>query len=322
MKLNWKPFTLNLKTTFRIAHGASDKRENVIVYLDEGIGEAAVVPYYGYSQDDIFKYLARLEPGNWDPYLINSILKSLPNGPQAARAAVDIALHDVWGKRIGVPLYQLLGLDPIGIPQTSLTIGMDDPEIMANRAREENWPIYKIKLGSSDDESIVSAIRKASPAQLRVDANSGWSREKAMALIPRLSEYGVEMVEQPLPVGDIEGLRRLREQKLGTMIFADESIITARDIAAHAGAVDGVVIKIMKSGGIGEALRSIHVARSLDMQVMIICMVESTIGVTAAAHLAPIGDYVDLYGPLLIQNEAFGDKSYLNYKLLLKKQRL
>ena len=97
MKLNWKPFTLNLKTTFRIAHGASDKRENVIVYLDEGIGEAAVVPYYGYSQDDIFKYLARLEPGNWNPYLFYSILKSLPAGPQAARAAVDIALHDVWG---------------------------------------------------------------------------------------------------------------------------------------------------------------------------------------------------------------------------------
>jgi L-alanine-DL-glutamate epimerase-like enolase superfamily enzyme len=138
MELKWQPLNLNLKTTFRIAHGATENRENVIVYLDEGLGEAAVVPYYGYSQEDIFKYLARLEPANWDPYQFYSIIKNLPDGPPAARAAVDIALHDVWGKRIGLPLYKLLGLDPIEIPQTSFTIGMDVPEIMANRAREEN----------------------------------------------------------------------------------------------------------------------------------------------------------------------------------------
>ena len=235
----------------------------------------------------------------------------------AARAAVDIALHDLWGRQLGRPLYQLFGLNPQRIPPTSFTIAIDEPELMAERARQANLPVIKIKLGSNIDEAIVSAIRQATAARLRVDANAGWSRDQAAELMPRLAQYGLELFEQPLPVGDIEGLRWLRSQNFGAPIFADESIKSASDVAAHAGAVDGVVIKLMKTGGIREALRAIHTAHSLGMQVMIGCMVESSVGVTAAAHLAPLCDYVDLDGPLLIRNDPYQGVTYNGAQILL-----
>ena len=189
--------------------------------------------------------------------------------------------------------------------------------MMAERAHASNMPIIKIKVGSSDDEAIVSAIRSACPAKLRVDANAGWNREQATRLIPRLAQYDLEFIEQPLPVGDIEGLRQLRAQKLGLPIFADESIRSARDVAAHAGAVDGVVIKLMKSCGIREALRAIHTAHALDMQVMLGCMVETSIGVTAAAQIASLCEYADLDGPLLIQNDPYQGVTYQGANLII-----
>jgi L-alanine-DL-glutamate epimerase-like enolase superfamily enzyme len=150
-----------------------------------------------------------------------------------------------------------------------------------------------------------------------VDANAGWSFEEAVYNIPRLAEYGLELVEQPLPAGDIEGLRRLRSMNLGAPIFADEPVKTARDVAAHAGAVDGVVIKLMKTGGIREALRAIHTAHAHDMQVMLSCMVESSVGVTAAAHLAPLCELADLDGPLLIRNDPYTGVRYEGARLVL-----
>jgi L-Ala-D/L-Glu epimerase / N-acetyl-D-glutamate racemase len=310
-----EPITLNLRTTFRIAHGASDQRHNVIVHLAEGLGEAAGVPYLGETQAGIMAYLGQLpEPLGADVFQLEAILANLPTGSQAARAAVDMALHDLWGKRLGQPLYRLLGLDPGGIPPTSLTIAIDDPARMAEQARQSGSSHLKIKLGSPDDEAIVAAIRGATAARLRVDANAGWTRDQAARLIPRLAQYGLELVEQPLPAGDVEGLRwlgrELRAQGVDLPIFADESVRTARDVAAHAGAVDGVVIKLMKTGGIREALRAIHTARALDMRVMISCMVETSLGVTAAAHLAPLCDYVDLDGPLLILDDPFDGLRY------------
>ncbi len=311
MKLTWEDLTLDLRTTFRIAHGADDQRHNVLARLDEGLGEAAAVAYHGETQPGIMEYLARAanQLGD-DPFLIEDILNRLPPGSQAARAAIDLALHDLWGKRLDQPLYRLFGLDPTKIPLTSFTIAMDAPNVMAQRAREANLPIIKIKVGGADDEAMVAAIRNATPAKLRVDANAGWTRAQAATLIPRLVQYGVEFIEQPLPVGDLEGLRWLRAQKFGMPIFADESIKTARDVAAHAGAVDGVVIKLMKTGGIRQALRAIHTARALDLQIMIGCMVESSVGVTAAAQIAPLCDYADLDGPLLIKNDRFEGVRY------------
>lgn len=318
MQLSWEPVTLNLKTTFRIAHGASDHRYNVIAYLDEGMGEGAAVAYHNETQQGIMDYLASARDTLGDDlYRLEDVLAALPPGSQAARAAIDIALHDLWGKRLGQPLYRLLGLDPLRLPQTSFTIAMDEPEVMAQRAQASGLPIIKIKLGSPDDEAIVRAIRSTTAAKLRVDANAGWTREQAASLIPRLAQYDLEFVEQPLPKGDIDGLRWLRAQKLGAPIFADESIKTAKDVAAHAGAVDGVVIKLMKSGGIREAIRAIHVARALEMQVMIGCMIETSIGVTAAAHIAPLCDYADLDGPLLIGNDPYSGVRYEGANMVL-----
>lgn len=318
MKLTWEPITLNLRTTFRIAHGASDQRHNVIAHLDEGLGEGAAVAYHGETQQGIMAYLARAADflGD-DPWQIQEILDALPPGSQAARAAIDIALHDLWGRRLGQPLYRLFGLNPRRAPETSFTIAMDSPEAMARRAAESGLPIVKVKLGGQDDEAMVRAIRAATSARLRVDANAGWTRDQAAALIPRLAQYDVEMVEQPAPVGDIEGLRSLRQQRLGLPIFADENIKTARDVAAHAGAVDGVVIKLMKSGGIREAMRAIAVARALDMRVMLGCMIETAVGVTAAAHLAPLCDYADLDGPLLIRDDPYVGVRYEGARLIV-----
>jgi len=320
MNLSGETVTLNLKTTFRIAHGASDQRHNVIVHLTDGvetgIGEAAAVSYHGETPAAIMDYLAGVRLGD-DPLTLEANCQALPPGSAAARAAVDMALHDLWGQRLGQPLYRLLGLDPAAIPPTSFTIAMDSPREMARRAGEAQLPIIKIKVGGDEDEAVVRAIREATDARLRVDANGGWTREEAAALIPRLAAYGLELVEQPLPAGDIEGLRWLRNQSLGVPILADEPIKSARDVIAHAGAVDGVVIKLAKSGGICPALQAIAAARALDMQIMIGCMVETSVAVTAAAHLAPLCDYADLDGPLLIANDPYRGVTYAGATLLL-----
>ena len=318
MKLSTETYTLQLRTTFRIAHGADDQRYTVFAHLEEGLGEGAAVSYHGESQQGILQALDGMSGSlGEDPLLIEEILDRLHSPSQAALAAADIALHDLWGKRLGQPLYRLFGLNPEKIPLTSFTIAMDEPAKMAERAAESRLPIIKIKLGSPDDEAIVAAIRQVTSARLRLDANAGWTREQAITLIPRLAQYGIEFVEQPLPKGDIEGLRWLGSQKLGAPIFADESVKTARDVAALAGAVDGVVIKLMKTGGLREARRAIAVARSLDMQVMLGCMIESSVAVTAAAHLAPLCDYVDLDGPLLIKNDPYDGVTYDGAQLRL-----
>ena len=321
MKLSWEPITLDLKTPFRIAHGTSHQRYNVLVRLDEGVGEAPAVVYYGETQEVILEYLSRVPDLGNDPFDLDAVLSRLPSGSRAARAAIDIALHDLWGKRLGQPLHRLFGLNPEALPLTSFTIAIDEPSEMARRAKESGYPILKVKLGGGRDEEIVSAIRQATDATLRVDANAGWSREEAARLIPRLAEQGLELVEQPLAAEDIEGLRwlckRMKDEGVKVPIFADESVRTSRDVARLAGAVDGVVIKLMKTKGIREALRAIHTARALDLQVMLSCMVETSVGVTAAAHLAPLCDYVDLDGPLLIKNDPYQGLHYQGARLIL-----
>ncbi|MCC7119816.1 MAG: dipeptide epimerase [Anaerolineales bacterium] len=309
MKLHWEPISLELKTTFRVAHGASDQRHNVLVYLEDGVGEAAAVPYYGETQAGIIEYLKAVPDLGDDLFDLDAVLAKRPSGSRAARSAIDEALHDLWGKKLGQPLYKLLGLNPKRLPLTSFTIGLDEPEAMARQAAAANHPILKIKLGSENDEAIIQAVREATNSKLRVDANAGWTREQALHIIPRLQEYDLEFIEQPLAVDDVDGYFWLKEklklQKIATPIFADETARNSRDVVKLAGAVDGVVVKTMKSEGLREALRMIHTARAHDMQIMLSCMVESSVGVTAAAHLAPLCDYADLDGPLLIKNDPY-----------------
>ena len=318
MKLSCKPLTLNLKTTFRVAHGATDQRHNVMVTIEHdgqtGYGEAAAVPYYKDTQESLTAYLNALPPLGDSPFAVESILNSLPDGSHAQQAGVDIALHDLWGKTIGQPLYRLFGLDSLSLPQTDYTISIDSPTEMARNARECGYPLLKLKLDAAEPEACVAAVRKATNARLRVDANTSWTLPQALEVIPRLVQYDIEFVEQPLPPGDVESFRslhdKLRRMGVSMPIFADESVKTSRDVAAYAGAIDGVVVKVMKAGGLSEALRVIHTARAHGIQVMLSCMVESSIGVTAAAQLAPLCDYLDLDGPLLIANDPFTGLRY------------
>ncbi len=321
MKLHWEPITLDLKTTFRVAHGASDQRHNVLVFLDDGVGEAAAVPYYGETQEGIIEYLKSVPELGDDPFDMDNVLARRPAGSRAARSAIDETLHDLWGKKLGQPLYKIFGLNPNRLPLTSFTIGMDKREIMAEQAKTSGHPVLKIKLGSENDEAVVKAIREMTNAKLRVDANAGWTREHALQIIPRLAEYDLEFIEQPLAVGDVEGYfwlkEKLRALQIKISIFADETAKNSHDVVKLAGAVDGVVVKTMKSEGIRESLRMIHTARAHEMQIMLSCMVESSVGVTAAAHLAPLCDYADLDGPLLIKNDPYTGLKYDGAKMSL-----
>ncbi len=320
MKLTWEPLTLDLHVPFRVAHGASRQRFNLLIHLDEGVGEAPAVPYYGETPEGIITYLKSV-PDLGDGMDLEAALARRPPGSLAARAALDGALHDLWGHRLGQPLYRLWGLNPEKIPPTSFTIGLDEPSVMAAQARSSGHPILKIKLGGPQDEQVLRAVREATTAVLRVDVNAGWSREQALLLLPLAQELGVELIEQPLAIEDFEGYLWLQQKKqalgLSIPIFADESVQNSRDVVRWAPVLDGVVVKTMKCGGLREALRTIHTARAFDLRVMLSCMVESSVGVTAAAHLAPLCDFVDLDGPLLITNDPFEGLKYEGARLRL-----
>ncbi len=308
-----EPLTLELRQPFHIAHGTSDRRHNVLLQLHGGLGEAAAVTYLGETRAGIQAYFDSVDFDAFgDARHVRDNVRRLPEGSPAARAAIDMALHDAWGKALNQPLYRLFGLDPRRIPETSLTIALESPSVMAERARSADTPLLKIKLGSGDeDEARLIAVRAATSKRLRVDANAGWSLERALYLLPLLADHGVELVEQPLPVGDLEGLRTLSALPRRPALFVDESIRSSRDIAVHAGLVEGVVIKLAKSGGLLAARDQIAVAHALGLQVMLGCMIESTLAVTAAAHLAPLVEHIDLDGPLLIANDPFDGVRYL-----------
>ncbi len=323
MRITTEPFDLHLRTTFTIATSSTNVRHNLLVRVDEGLGEAPIVPHYHETPQGVMDYIAQVAPllGD-DPFQLEDILARLrpahTGGPTSAAgyAAIDVALHDLIGKRMGVPLYKLFGLNPARVPETSFTIAIDQPEVMAARAQESGLPILKVKVGAGDDVASVRAIRGATSARLRLDANEGWTREQAATLIPQLAECDIEFIEQPLVREDWEGLRWLKA-RVSVPIFADESAQTERDLPKLAGAIDGVVVKLMKTGGLRGALKTIAVARALDLKVMLSCMVESSVGVTAAAHIAPLADYVDLDGPLLIANDPFVGLRYEGARIFL-----
>lgn len=318
MRLSIEPCSLHLRQPFNIAHGVSLSRENVLVHLDAGTGEAAAVPYLGESREAIIAYLQGLELGNTDdPSALEDIISGLPVGSSAARAAIDMALHDAFGQQLGQPLYRLLGLNPERLPPTSFTIPIATPEQMAQQARASNMPILKLKLGTDQDGPRLDAIASVTRATLRADANAGWTLERARAMLPALAERGVELIEQPLPAGDLDGLRALGRLASRPPIFADEGIRSSADIVRHAGLVEGVVIKLAKSGGIRGALRDIAIARALGLEVLLSCMIESSVAVTAAAHIAPLCQKLDLDGPLLIEGDPYRGVTYAGATLHL-----
>jgi len=307
-------FALATRHPFVIARGGGDDHRVVWVRLQdgdgvEGWGEADPARFYGETADTVLSVLQQLQAYlPWDPFDLEAAEAAFARvAPKAgaARAALSAALHDLVGKRLGVPLWRLWGLDATRAPRSSFTIGLDTAERMRQKIAEAaTYPILKIKLGTERDEGILQAVRDATDKPIRVDANAGWTRERALEMLPVLKAYGVEFLEQPLPPDDLEGLAAVRRRGV-LPVIADESCLVAGDVPRLAGAVDGINIKLAKCGSLREALRMIATARAHGMLVMVGCMIESSLGITAAAHLTPLVDAADLDGAALTVNDPF-----------------
>ena len=239
-------------------------------------------------------------------------------GEWAAKAAIDIALMDWVGQKLGIPLYSYFGLDPKDAPVTTFSIGIDTPEITKQKTREaEAYPVLKVKVGLDTDEATIEAIRCVTKKPLRVDANEGWkNKEEAVRKINWLEKMGVEFIEQPMPAEMLEETRWVRS-KVHIPVIADEACQHATDIPKLAEAYDGVNVKLDKSGGMLEGYRMIEIAKALGMKTMLGCMISSSVTVTAAAHLSPLVDYADLDGNLLISNDPYRGVRVEDGKLIL-----
>jgi L-Ala-D/L-Glu epimerase / N-acetyl-D-glutamate racemase len=274
-----------------------------------GRGEAAPVYYRGESVDSAADFLttAALPLVGDDPFALEAIEERLEDvdGEAAGKAVLDAALHDWIGKRLGVPLWRLLGLSPEA-PPTSYTIGIDSLDGTRDRVRRaREFRALKIKVGGAEDLARLEAVCEESDAPLRVDANEGWTLESARELMPELIRLGVELVEQPFPADDLDSFRALRDLTPRLPVIVDEGCQDLRDVAPAAAYADGINVKLAKSGGVREAVRMIHAARALDLRVMLGCMVESQLGVAPAAAIASLADWVDLDGHLLLADEPF-----------------
>jgi L-Ala-D/L-Glu epimerase len=312
--LNPRVVELPLRHAWTIARGTSTSKRNVIVELPSGehvgLGEAAPNVRYQESAETVLEALRTLTPvalgrdPRWFRDISEALQEALP-GNGAAKAAVDIALHDLAGKALGVPLYRMFGVDPARMPITSFSIGIDDPETLARKVREaEPYPVLKVKLGAERVREVFGAVRAATDKVVRVDANEAWRPEEALKHIEWLATQGVELVEQPLPAVDVEGAKWLRARSPLPLV-ADEALIHASDVPKLAEGYHGINVKLQKAGGIRESLRIIDVARACGLKVMIGCMVETSVGIAAAAHLGPLADWLDLDGNLLISEDPF-----------------
>jgi L-alanine-DL-glutamate epimerase-like enolase superfamily enzyme len=305
---------LRTKHPFIIARGGqSDYRTAWIRLTDqdghEGWGEAAPSKFYGETADSVATALAFYGSAlPADPFNIEDAERrweTMLRGNAAARAGLSAALHDLVGKRLGVPVYRLWGLDPCMAPKSTFTIGLDSPDRIKTKIREaEQFPILKVKLGTDRDVEILRTIREETDKEIRVDANCGWTVKGAIRMLPVLDEFGVTVLEQPLPPEDLEGLAVITAQA-DIPVIADESCKTVADIPPLVGKVDGINIKLAKCGGLREALRMVAVARAHGLMVMVGCMIESSLGITAAAHFTPLVDIVDLDGAALLANDPF-----------------
>ncbi len=317
MKLTWETFTIRAKHPFKISRSVKQTVERVWVRVTadglEGWGEAAPSRYYGETAATVVSALEQMQPvieGAGDPDRLETLERDLEaairhNG--SARAAVSAALHDLVGKNAGLPLWKLWGLDPAEAPLSSFTIGLDEPDVVRQKVVEAaEYPILKVKLGTDRDEEILSTICDAASPDtvIRVDANAAWTAREAIDRIAMLADYGVEFVEQPLQPVDREGYRFLHGRS-ALPIIADESCIDAASIQGLVGLVDGINIKLSKCGGPREALRMIHAARACGLSVMMGCMLESSLGISPAAHLASLLDYADLDGAALLAEDPF-----------------
>jgi L-alanine-DL-glutamate epimerase-like enolase superfamily enzyme len=309
----------NVRTThpFAIARGTTSEHRLLRVKITdddgvEGWGEAAPNRFYGETLDTALGALERLKPvvEAMNPWMLEDAELEMNRAIRfngSVKSAISAALHDLAGKRLGVPVYRLWGLDPAKAPLSSFTIAIaaSDAELRERVAQAGEYPVLKVKLGTDHDEAIIRTVRDAAPDKvLRVDANAAWTAKQALRMIDVLVECGVEYVEQPLPAHDLEGTRFVRERSV-LPVICDESCVVATDIPKLVGVADGINLKLSKCGGLREALKMIATARSHGMLVMAGCMIETSLGITAAAHLAPLLDYADFDGAALLADDPY-----------------
>jgi L-Ala-D/L-Glu epimerase len=308
------------KRTFAIARSSSDTFERVVLTLEEGSitgrGEAAGTAYYGQDAASAADALERIRIQ--DPWDIEGTLKENGFLPPAALAALDSALHDLAAKSLGVPVYRLLGLGR-SEPTSAYTLGIADPETTIREAKRLcGFPILKMKVGGKGDIETVRAVSEVSDAALWVDANEAFSPEEAPEVVRELAGFGVRMIEQPVPASaGPEALRGATEAAKPLPVIVDEGAVTAKDVPRLAGYASGVNIKLAKCGGIRGALQMIHTARALDMLVMLGCMVETSLGIAAAAQISGLVDFVDLDGAMLLADDPFTGLGYENGRIFL-----
>jgi L-alanine-DL-glutamate epimerase-like enolase superfamily enzyme len=329
LKLVVEQATITTRHPFIIARGSTNGYQRAWVRLvdDDGVegwGEADPSSFYGETLETVLaafgKLAAHLPRDPFDLEAAEARWEHVVPKNGAARAALSAALHDLVGKRLGQPLWRLWGLDARKAPLSSFTIGLDSTEKMQAKVGEaEAYPILKIKLGTDRDEEILKTIRGATDKPLRVDANAGWSVARAKQMIPMLKECGVEFLEQPLEPDDLEGLADVRRVAAAHQlpVVVDESCLVAADIPRLAGRVDGINIKLAKCGSLREALRMIATARAHDMLVMVGCMIETSLGITAAAHFTPLVDAADLDGAALTVDDPFAGATIDNGQIRL-----
>ena len=315
MKLSWTPYDLQLKHVFTIS-GFSRKTTPVVLTKIEydglvGYGEASLPPYLGETQASVIEFLRKVNLSSFsDPTHLEDILyyvDHITENNTAAKASVDIAMHDLVGKMIGAPWHKIWGLDKYAVPDTTFTIGIDTDEEVRNKTREVlgDFNILKIKVGGEHDKRMIEAIRSVTDLPMAVDVNQGWKdRLEALDMIHWLKEKGIVMIEQPMPKYDFDNIAWLTERS-PLPIFADESLQRLRDIEKMKGVFSGINIKLMKCTGMREAWKMRNLAESLGMKVMIGCMTETSCAISAASHLSSGLDFADLDGALLIANDCF-----------------
>ena len=326
MTFQFRPYELHLKHVFTLASGS---RRTTPVMLTEiryenmvGYGEASMPPYLGESHETAGAFLSKVDLSRFEtPFLVEEILTyvdSIAPGNYAAKASVDIALHDLVGKLMNQPWYRIWGLNPQSTPDTSFTIGIDKPEVVKEKTREAlPYRILKVKLGQGNDKEMIQSVRSETDKPICVDVNQGWTdRNLALEMTHWLKEQGVVFVEQPMSKDAVDDIAWLTSNS-PLPVIADEAIQTIADFRKVQGVYSGINIKLMKCGGMHAAYTMISMARALDMKVMIGCMTETSCAVTAAAQLSPLVDWADLDGNLLIDNDIFDGVKIRNGKIIL-----
>ncbi len=323
LRTSCRTIELELKTPFRLSRGTSSLRHNVIFEIEQdgviGRGEAAPIPRYGESAASATAALEKMaRQGDLDPRAFAEEGARLAiAGQRAAQAALDMALHDLAARRAGLPVRELLGIGRRELPPTSWTIGIDPiPEAVAKVRDSAAFSVLKLKMGSDGDMELLRAVRGATARPIRVDANEGWTIEGATGRLEELRSLGVEFIEQPLPADRLAETRELR-QRSPLPFVADESVHDAADVPKLVGAFDGINVKLAKCGGIAPALALIATARAHGLKVLLGCMVESSLGIAAALAIAPLVDWIDLDGNLLIAGDPFCGLAIENGRQLL-----